>query len=80
MFPKGEIGVGVRLRRQPLSHNALPFREGLPGILWMSTSPVWRLLMSQRLIVERETPKSSATSLCSSCSPVHSSTSSPLSK
>src|SRR5829696_103022 len=29
----------------------------------MSTSPVWLLLFSQRLMVERETPKSSWTSL-----------------
>src|SRR5918992_4852428 len=41
---------------------ALPFTEGLPGILWMSTSPVWRLLFSQRLMVERETPKRSEAS------------------
>ena len=41
---------------------ALPFTEGLPGILWIVTSPVRRLLLSQRLMVERETPKSSETS------------------
>ena len=28
----------------------------------MSTSPVWRLLLSQRLMVDVETPKRSATS------------------
>src|SRR5215211_1345717 len=43
--------------------NASPLTEGLPGILWMSRSPVWRLLFSQRLMVERETPKSCWTSL-----------------
>lgn len=42
---------------------ALPFTEGLPGILWMFTSPVWRLRLSQRLMVDRETPKRSVTSL-----------------
>jgi hypothetical protein len=42
---------------------AAPFTEGLPGMLWMFTSPVWRLLFSQRLMVDRETPKRSATSL-----------------
>src|ERR671916_2942858 len=49
----------------PGSHalKASPFTEGLPGIFIVSTSPVWRLLLSQRLMVERETPKSSATSL-----------------
>ena len=41
---------------------ALPFTEGLPGILWMVTSPVRRLLLSQRLMVERESPKRSWTS------------------
>jgi len=41
---------------------ALPFTEGLPGILWIVTSPVRRLLLSQRLMVERETPKRSWTS------------------
>src|SRR5215216_5924574 len=52
------------LFRCPGSHclNALPFTDGLPGILWMLTSPVWRLLLSQRLRVERETPKRSWTS------------------
>src|SRR5215203_6178542 len=40
---------------------ASPFLGGLPGILWMLTSPVWRLLFSQRLMVERETPKRSWT-------------------
>ena len=43
--------------------NASPFTEGLPGISWMATSPVWRLLLSQRLMVERESPKRSWTSL-----------------
>ena len=38
------------------------FHRGLPGILWIVTSPVRRLLLSQRLMVERETPKSSETS------------------
>src|SRR5215218_2813289 len=49
------------LFRCPGSHclNASPFTDGLPGILWMLTSPVWRLLFSQRLMVDRETPKSS---------------------
>src|SRR5215216_1296035 len=53
------------LFRCPGSHclNASPFTDGLPGILWMLTSPVWRLLFSQRLMVDRETPKSSVTSL-----------------
>src|SRR5215217_2118566 len=41
---------------------ASPFTEGLPGIFIVSTPPVWRLLLSQRLMVDRETPKSSATS------------------
>ncbi len=47
--------------RCPGSHSrrALPFTEGLPGILWIFTSPVWRQRLSQRLMVERETPKSS---------------------
>ena len=45
------------------SLSALPFTEGLPGILCMSTSPVRRLLLSQRLMVDREIPKSFATSL-----------------
>ncbi len=39
-----------------------PFTEGLPGIFIVSTPPVWRRLLSQRLIVEREIPKSSETS------------------
>ncbi len=38
---------------------AAPFTEGLPGISIVSTPPVCRLLFSQRLTVERETPKSS---------------------
>ena len=60
----GEGQIGVGLLRWPGSHSlkALPFTEGLPGILWMFTSPVRRLRPSQRLMVERETPKSSATS------------------
>jgi hypothetical protein len=29
------------------SLNAWPLTEGLPGILWMSTSPVWRLLFKE---------------------------------
>ena len=41
---------------------ALPFTEGLPGILWIVTSPVRRLLLSQRLMVDRETPKCSESS------------------
>jgi hypothetical protein len=45
------------------SLKALPLTEGLPGIFSMFTSPVVRLLLSQRLIVEREIPKSSWTSL-----------------
>ncbi len=44
------------------SRKARPFTEGLPGIFIVSTPPVWRLLLSQRLMVDRETPKSSATS------------------
>src|SRR5215216_3827000 len=44
------------------SLKASPFTEGLPGIFIVSTPPVWRLLLSQRLMVDRETPKSSATS------------------
>src|SRR5829696_10152655 len=44
------------------SLKASPLTEGLPGIFIVSTSPVRRLLLSQRLMVERETPKSSATS------------------
>ena len=62
MLPESEIGVPLQLRRQPLPHKALPFTDGLPGILWMSTSPVWRLLLSQRLMVDREIPKRSETS------------------
>lgn len=51
--------------RCPGNHplKASPFTEGLPGILIVATSPVWRLLLSQRLMVERETPTSSETSL-----------------
>ena len=44
------------------SFNASPLTEGLPGIFIVSTPPVWRLLLSQRLMVERETPKRSWTS------------------
>src|SRR5215216_659185 len=44
------------------SLKASPFRDGLPGIFIVWTSPVWRLLLSQRLMVERETPKRSWTS------------------
>ena len=44
------------------SLKASPLTEGLPGIFIVSTSPVWRLLLSQRLIVDRETPKRSWTS------------------
>ena len=45
------------------SLKALPFTEGLPGIFIVSTPPVWRLRLSQRLMVEREIPKSSETSI-----------------
>ncbi len=41
---------------------AAPLTEGLPGIFFVRTSPVSCLLLSQRFMVERETPKSSATS------------------
>jgi hypothetical protein len=53
------------LFRCPGSHSlkARPLTEGLPGIFSMFTSPVVRLLPIQRLIVERETPKRSWTSL-----------------
>ena len=44
------------------SLKASPFTEGLPGIFIVWTSPVWRLLLSQRLMVERETQKRSLTS------------------
>jgi hypothetical protein len=44
------------------SLKASPFSAGLPGIFIVSTPPVWRLLLSQRLMVEREIPKSSWTS------------------
>src|SRR5215216_3026522 len=44
------------------SLKASPFSAGLPGIFIVSTPPVWRLLLSQRLMVERETPKRSWTS------------------
>src|SRR5215208_4129366 len=44
------------------SLKASPFTDGLPGIFIVWTSPVWRLLLSQRLMVERETPKRSWTS------------------
>jgi hypothetical protein len=44
------------------SLKAAPFTEGLPGIFIVSTSPVWRLRLSQRLMVEQDTPKTSATS------------------
>src|SRR4051812_12260906 len=44
------------------SLKALPFTDGLPGIFFVPTPPVWRLLFNQRLMVERETPKRSATS------------------
>src|SRR5918994_3970033 len=49
----------------PGSHSlkASPFTEGLPGIFIVSTPPVWLLLFSQRLTVERETPKRTWTSL-----------------
>jgi hypothetical protein len=48
----------------PGSHSlkASPFSAGLPGIFIVSTPPVRRLLFSQRLMVDRETPKSRATS------------------
>ena len=62
MLPESEIGVGLKLFGEPLPHNALPFSDGLPGILLMLTSPVWRLLLSQRLTVEWETAKRSDTS------------------
>ncbi len=47
-----------------VSHSlkALPFTEGLPGILRVLTSPVRRRRLSQRFMVEREAPKSSETS------------------
>jgi hypothetical protein len=59
-----KVRSGLSLRC-PGNHslNASPFTEGRPGILWMSTSPVRRLLSSQRLMVDRETPKRPATSL-----------------
>src|SRR5215217_283499 len=44
------------------SLKASPFTDGLPGIFIVWTSPVWRLLLSQRSMVERETPKRSWTS------------------
>ena len=44
------------------SLKASPFTDGLPGIFIVWTSPVWRLLLSQRLMVERETQKRSWTS------------------
>src|SRR5215218_5734427 len=52
------------LFRCPGSHslNALPLTDVLPGIFIVSTPPVRRLLLSQRLRVERETPKRSWTS------------------
>ena len=40
---------------------ALPLIDGLPGILWVLTSPVWRLLNNQRFMEDKETPKSSVT-------------------
>jgi hypothetical protein len=57
MLLEGQVGVG--LQRCPGSHclKALPFTEGLPGILWMFASPVRRVRLSQRLMVERETSK-----------------------
>jgi hypothetical protein len=62
MLPQGQVGIGLQLFGQPLPHKALPLTEALPGILWMFRSPVRRLLLSQRLMVDRETPKRSATS------------------
>src|SRR5215203_6264398 len=58
-----KVRSGLSLRC-PGNHSlkAPPFTEGLPGISWMATSPVRHLLLSQRLMVEREIPKSSATS------------------
>jgi len=44
------------------SLKASPLTEGLPGIFIAWTSPVWPLLLSQRLMVERETQKRSWTS------------------
>ena len=64
MLLEGKIGVVLQLMWKPLPLGALPFTEGLPGISQVvSTSPVRRLLFDQRLMVEREIPKSSATSL-----------------
>jgi hypothetical protein len=44
------------------SLKASPLTEGLPGLFIVSTSPLWRLLYSQRWMVEREIPKRSWTS------------------
>src|SRR5215203_3162274 len=44
------------------SLRASPFGASLPGIFIVSTPPVRRLLLSQRLMVEREIPYSSWTS------------------
>jgi hypothetical protein len=61
MLGQGQVGIRLQLFGEPLPQS-FAFTEGLPGILWIVTSPVRRLLLSQRLMVERETPKSSETS------------------
>jgi hypothetical protein len=40
----------------------LALHRGSARDLWISTSPIWRLLLSQRLMVELETPKRAWTS------------------
>ena len=56
------MGVGLKLFGEPLPQCLALQRCSLQGISLMLTSPVWRLLLSQRLRVEWETPKRSDTS------------------
>jgi hypothetical protein len=61
MLPESKIGVGAQLRRQPLPQR-LALHRWSAGDLVDVDFPVWRVLLSQRLMVERETPKRSWTS------------------
>jgi hypothetical protein len=61
MLGQGQVGVALQLRRQPLPQGLALRRGPTAGIFIVSTPPVWRLLLSQRLMVEGETPKRSCT-------------------
>src|SRR3712207_1850444 len=56
MFLQGQLGVGLKLFGSR-SLGASPFTAGLPGIFIVSTPPVWRLPLSQRLMVSQGDPE-----------------------